>query len=316
MLAYYSTLPYGIIECRGLDAADFLQRMTTNDMSTISIGSAAGSVLVTEKGRIVDLITVARPTDSIWLLITSPRNDNAVLQWLRKYIIMEDVQLSLTTQDYATIEIWHNKDGDTSGNLEALIATISHEYGGAGYPRVHSCFCSGYALQVLLISPDHLQHVIEHLRTNGAHCLDDQQRSCIRIQSGIAQFPDELNERYTPLDAGLSQFVTFGKGCFIGQEVLERLVVQKKVKWSLSIIECGDRAVETLQRDRRLFAEGITDHAGDVTSLARTCDVFTHDFAQPYCGLAYISRAVTLDTPVYTAAGEQVYLRSICPTIV
>ncbi len=309
-------LRYGIIECRGHDAADFLQRMTTNDMSTIGIGGAAGSVLVTEKGRIVDLLTVARPSDSTWLLITSPRNDTAVFQWLRKYIIMEDVQLRLATQEYATIEIWHSKDGDTSSQLETLITTILRAYGGVCYRRARSCFDNGLDLQILLISPDHLQHVIEYLSTNAARCLDDQQRSCIRILSGIAQFPEELNERYTPLDAGLSQFVTFGKGCFIGQEVLERLVVQKKVKWNLSVIECGDRAVETLQRDKRLFAEGITDHAGEVTSLASTCDVVHHDFAQPYCGLAYVWRAVTTDTPVYTAAGEQVYLRSICPTIV
>ena len=51
-----------------------------------------------------------------------------------------------------------------------------------------------------------------------------------RIEAGIPGPEAELNDRVNPLEAGLEEFVSFTKGCYVGQEVIARLDTYDKVQ--------------------------------------------------------------------------------------
>jgi folate-binding protein YgfZ len=315
MIAYAFATQYGIIEVRGTDAGDFLQRMSTNDVSSLTVGSATSSVLTTEKGRIVDLVTIVRTSDTSWMLITSPGNDTAVYQWLRKYVIMEDIRFSIQTEHYQTVELWHSDLRKLQATLDSV---FKHQNPNSTwmtvYLRLAARIPSGLGLSIAVVPADHYESYTRILQASGIKLLSEQQRTYIRIQNGIGQFPNELNENYTPLDAGLADLIHQTKGCFIGQEVLERLTVQQKARWILCILEFDSAAASDLQTDDRVFS--MDNHVGQVTSVASPCPLPEGHAAQQWCALAYLSRHITQDHTLQTHRGNALYLRYTISTTV
>ena len=59
----------------------------------------------------------------------------------------------------------------------------------------------------------------------GARAMD-----LVRIENGTPDYGRELVEDYNPLEAGLMDFISFNKGCYIGQEVVARLNTYDKVQ--------------------------------------------------------------------------------------
>ncbi|MHC4816935.1 MAG: CAF17-like 4Fe-4S cluster assembly/insertion protein YgfZ, partial [Planctomycetota bacterium] len=56
----------------------------------------------------------------------------------------------------------------------------------------------------------------------------------IRVRQGIPAFPNEINERHNPWEAGLADAISLTKGCYIGQEVVSRLITYEKVQRNLA----------------------------------------------------------------------------------
>src|SRR5258706_15984294 len=86
-------LPADILLIRGEETLDFLNRLSTNDLKHLAISEARSTVLTTEKGRIIDVISVLN-LGPHHLLITSAGNAERVRTWLEKFIIMEELEIS------------------------------------------------------------------------------------------------------------------------------------------------------------------------------------------------------------------------------
>ncbi len=104
---------YGIIRMIGNEAVDFLQRISTNDFSKFSALSILPTLLITEKGRMVDRVIVLQK-NGVVILITSPKAAQAVIAWLNKFIIMEDLLLEDRT---GTIPAWMTFENSVSSIL-------------------------------------------------------------------------------------------------------------------------------------------------------------------------------------------------------
>src|SRR2546430_13255243 len=79
---------FGRVAAGGADAIDLLHRMSTNDLLFLigNPGTGAQTVLTTEKGRIIDLLTVLSKEKGA-LLITSGGREERVIAWLDKFVI-------------------------------------------------------------------------------------------------------------------------------------------------------------------------------------------------------------------------------------
>jgi folate-binding protein YgfZ len=55
----------------------------------------------------------------------------------------------------------------------------------------------------------------------------------LRIEAGIPRYGQELAEDTIPLEAGLSNALSFTKGCYLGQEIVERARSRGHVNWQL-----------------------------------------------------------------------------------
>jgi hypothetical protein len=260
----------GRLKATGDDALDLINRMSTNKVVGLEPGQGAPTVLTTDRGRILDLIGVVNTGDHV-LLVTSPGNQQAVIDWLDKYTILED----LTVEDItAKSTMIHLLGPGSESTLQAAASvalgtlrdfhTLSVQVGGhrvriVRYPLGR---LSGF---LVITSPDTAAAVWDRLGNLGSVALGNEAYEALRVRYSVPRFGPEMGDDYNPLEAGLIGAIDFAKGCYIGQEVIARLDTYRKVQKHLaSLLFSPDSAAAPgaalLHSDRPM---------GRVTSVAR-----------------------------------------------
>ena len=224
---------YGRLKLCGEDKVDLLDRLSTNDISTLKeSGQGMSTVLTTNKGRIIDLLKVYFFKDHL-MLVSDIASISKVSDWIEFYTIMEDVtQIDVSDKKFQ-IRIF-------SDELQGIFPGIDN-------CKIDNFFISNLAeAKVTIISNKMNQktcldvigdmsdkeRIIEFLKNSGTQ-LESNQFENIRISLGFPKFGMELTEEFNPLEAGLIDHISFNKGCYIGQEVVARLNTYDKVQRKL-----------------------------------------------------------------------------------
>ena len=99
----------GKINVRGADAAEFLDRMYTNLMSSLKVGMCRYGVMCGLDGMVFDDGTVMRISETEFVLTTTTGNAAAVLDWMEDFAQTEwahlDVRLTSVTEHWATVAV-------------------------------------------------------------------------------------------------------------------------------------------------------------------------------------------------------------------
>jgi folate-binding protein YgfZ len=229
--------PIGIIRANGADTLDLLNRLSTNELSKLQPNQGARTVLTSDKGRIVDVLTVVVSSEGA-LLLCSQGNESNVVSWLRKYTIMDDCKVSNARYEYCAVEI-----------LGPEAASLIEELSGEtllDIPMSHWRTVTVFGESALLLRQpamsefsflllfDAAQADTIHARceelSSEVPIMTADEYELLRIEAGMGIFGRELTEGYNPLEAGLLHLVNFKKGCYIGQEVIARIDSYNKVK--------------------------------------------------------------------------------------
>lgn len=265
----------GRVRASGPDAIDLLHRMSTNDLTPLigHSGNGAQTVLTTEKGRIVDLLNVLSTNDGA-LLVTGSGREDAVVQWLDKYVIMEDAKFTNVSAEISHFLVFGPSAlgvlaSATDVDLLGLANFGSTEIEIGGVPvriqRGHRIIESGFSIFCDVASHDAVLSALRELVTSsGGSVLDAETYETIRIEAGIPSVPNELNEKHNPLETTLVQAISWTKGCYIGQEVIARLDTYDKVQRHLMGIRFDDAVTTSVPFP--LQANDATE-IGEVTSL-------------------------------------------------
>lgn len=287
-----------IVDVVGNDALDLLNRLSTNDLTQLQPRSGALTVLVTDKARIIDVLTVLRTNDGI-RLIGSVGTAEHVIRWLRKYIIIDDARPRDCTNAFVCIDIDGPRSPDLLRELTGVdVSTLAMSHAVPAVVLDHAldivrlpARCElRYRLVIPTESAVPLIEVLRGLETVPE--LDEATDQYLRVMSGMGVIGKEWTESYNPLEAGLLHMTSFSKGCYIGQEVIARLDSYNKVKQRLMGVVGG---IELLEGDT-VYNEGSP--VGVVTSVTVGLDTRTH------YGLAYIRREVALPDNVVACGSE------------
>ncbi|MBD3224153.1 MAG: hypothetical protein GF313_05450, partial [Caldithrix sp.] len=84
---------------KGKDALDLLNRISTNDLSVMVTGASRDTIFTSPKGRIIDFCRVVALDDG-YLIVSSRRQCQTLKEWIERFIILEEVQLSDVTLNY------------------------------------------------------------------------------------------------------------------------------------------------------------------------------------------------------------------------
>lgn len=92
----------GRLKVTGADGLDLLHRLSTNAVESLIPGQGTNTVLTDDRGRIIDLITVTNLGEYV-LILTSPNQQQRIIDWLDKYTIIEDITVEDVTGDTAML---------------------------------------------------------------------------------------------------------------------------------------------------------------------------------------------------------------------
>jgi len=272
------------IRLTGGGRLDFLHRISTGDLRGLRAGDGRPTALVTPIGRMVDYAIVLA-FESSALLIGGGGNQEKVVRWLRKYIFFnDDVQVHdesalgrLWGLDDRLARAWCGDDAPAPDLPEYAHRTVSRSV-AAGHPLTFLRAPRALGLDWLVLA-------CEADWPAGARPREDF--DAWRIAHGYPLFPNEINEDYLPLEAGLWGAVSFTKGCYTGQEVLARMESRGQIARKLVRLTTeGPVVAGAALRDEN------GERAGQITSAA------------PGAALAYVRSAFAqADRELYVPDG-------------
>ncbi|HEU5210826.1 MAG TPA: glycine cleavage system aminomethyltransferase GcvT [Longimicrobiales bacterium] len=276
----------GELEVRGGDALGLVQYITTNDASRVAVGQAQYTVLCNEDGGAIDDCIVYRFEDHYMIVVNASNQDRdrdhvmkhaerfgtqvtdrsdetalLALQGPRAQRVLE----KLTEAQLNTIAYYHFAEGDI-GDVPAIISRTGYtgEDGFELYLPAES------AVRVWRL-------ILEAGQEEGVVPVGLGARDSLRLEMGYILYGNDLDERRTPLEAGLGWVTKLDKGEFIGREALR----QQK--------EAGvrDRLVAFVLKERGFPRHGYEiridgEPAGEVTSGAHAPSL------EQGIGLAYV----------------------------
>ena len=260
----------GRLKASGQDVLDLLNRLSTNDVVSLQPGQGAPTILTTDRGRILDLITVLNLGDHV-LLLTSPQTREDVIQWIDKYTIVEDVVLEDVTPTTAMLSLF----GPRAPLLLNRLMDIGLERFEANQSAcVTIAGVEGHVIKRDLVNLARFDVVVQvkdaekvwrEIIAAGAVPIGLEAFEVLRVESGAPGYGKELGQSYNPLETGLWGSISFTKGCYIGQEVIARLDTYQKVQRHLVSLSFSPDA--QVEEDQILAHEG--KEVGAVSSVVR-----------------------------------------------
>ena len=250
----------GILLLTGEDARDLLNRLSTNLVDPDApAGEVAVTVLTSDRGRIVDLVYVIHCGDH-QIMLTSPGQQQNVIDFLDKYTIMEDLEVEDITERTSLLRL-------TGPDAAEILGQVSDDGILVVEPPADPDDPERPPTRYLLADdPNDAARIAADLQAAGAVSVSAQTAETLRISQGRPAYGSEMSDTYNPLEAGLIGAIDFHKGCYIGQEVIARLDTYHKVqKYMVSLDFDADPAqAGALPGSRLLNDEGAA--MGLVTS--------------------------------------------------
>lgn len=202
------------LKLSGIDVVDFFQRISTNDFRNFDRMKFIRTSFLNEKGRFVDFSIVYRFANSIYL-IPSAGNLHNIIAHFEKYIIMDDV-------NFQTIPL---KLNHLIPENDSDIETMSTVLVNSGFP----VFEDLYSFRKYLI-PDSgdIGDIFSQMKEN-VYPLSEGEFKLLSYANAYLYNFDEINDEINPLECKLKEYISFTKGCYIGQEVIARLDAQEKI---------------------------------------------------------------------------------------
>ena len=258
----------GRFRVQGKDALDLLNRLSTYKVDVLPEGTGAATVLLTNKGRVIDLLHLFAIQDGL-LMLTSPHTRQRVAEWVELYTFLEEVSLEDTTERTAMLTL-HGPE--VEGLLQRLFsmhparlelyssAKASLNGTNVTLLRTDPLDSPGYDI---VVAVEDAERIWQALVDGGATPIGEEAYNTLRIQAGVPRYGWELSEAVNPWEVNLDSYIHFEKGCYTGQEVVLRLYNYNKVQRRLASLRLpsGDVAKGT-----KLQAE--EKDAGWVSSIA------------------------------------------------
>jgi aminomethyltransferase len=265
--AYVDYSDRGKILVTGEDRARLLHAMSTNDIAGLAPDAARYALFLNAQGRILGDAWILNLGDKL-LLDTEPELRQKLQEHLDKYIIADDVYLEDVTQQWAEIGI----EGPDSLALAQRLGFIQAPP-QVSSDSVHLAHTSwGHAATPLsgtgsqgvrcFVSTEHKEQLLSKLRAAGVPEASSDEARVVRIENGVARYGEEITERFLVQEAGVMKGVHPNKGCYLGQEIVERVRSRAQVHRHLSSIEITGEAVPAagtrIQSDGKDVAEIVS----------------------------------------------------------
>lgn len=215
-----------ILDIAGRDAPRYLNARLTNDVKSLAQGHALIAAALSPQGRTQGFFCVLRQADDRFLLVCDGGARETVLAALMKYKVADRVDVADLS---ATKELLHVVcPDDQLRNIFPALPTIAmsfSQHGDLFITRRERLGTSGFDI----VAPaSEMADLVQKFLNAGLRPLTAGEWTLLRLKHGAPSFPDELNEEALFAEAELQGVISFTKGCYTGQEVIEKIAAHGK----------------------------------------------------------------------------------------
>ena len=258
----------------GPDRVRYLNAILTNNIKDLPEGQGIISLLLNPQGHIrAELETYAFADHFLCLSYAMIREQ--LISWMDKYIIMDDVTLTDETERWGALALEGPKAAAVVKELMGVALEQLSELGSVDAAilrtqktrpqdgnatnaatqgpipcRVLKRSPGGVAGAEFVVERMHLaalwQILLEAARKHGGGPAGYTALSGQRLELGVPWFGYDFGEKQIPHEAGLeSSHVSYTKGCYTGQEIVERVRSRGHVnRRRVSLLFSGDAVPE------------------------------------------------------------------------
>jgi folate-binding protein YgfZ len=284
------------ISLTGSDRVRWLNGMVTNNIRDLAVEHGVYAFLLNPQGHILgDLYAYNRGESGVSpsIRVETDRNQvEKILATFDHYIIMDDVEVANLSEQITSL-------GISGPKARAVI-----QKAGMQIPELHplqlqdiKCDCGCGCIDCTIVRTDnpiesyeiwlaaeHVKPLWNSLTAAGAMPVGFEAVELQRIASGIPLFGVDIRERDLPQETEQGRALNFNKGCYVGQEIIERIRSRGAVhrKFSGFLV---DGAVTFTPGTKIVASE---KEVGEITSAATIS--FLH--GEKTVALGYIRREV------------------------
>jgi len=211
----------------GEDRVRWLNGMITNNIRDLALDHGVYSFQLSAQGRIQgDLVAYNR--GDYLLVMTDRAQEPGLTAIFDRYIIMDDVEVADISDKLATIGVVGPKTRDVlasagidatrleAGQVSDVVwRDIGVSVARSAQPALEGC--------EIWSAPDNTDKIWKALQAAGATPAGSEALELYRIVRGIPRFGVDLRDKDLPQETCQHYALNFAKGCYIGQEIVERI---------------------------------------------------------------------------------------------
>ncbi len=292
----------GEIWVKGPKALPFIQHITTNDASVLTVGKVQYTCMPNGKGGIVDDILVYRYEDEKYLLVVNAANTDKDWNWIQanntigaelenasdkiSQLAIQgpkalEVMQRLTSVDLSNIPYYSFTTGDFAGASNVIISATG--YTGSGGFELYFYNENGIKIWNALF---------EAGKPEGILPIGLAARDTLRLEKGFCLYGNDIDDTTSPIEAGLGWITKFVDG----KDFIDKALLQKQKTEGVLRKLVGFETID----------KGIPRHGYDIVDAAGSAIGHVTSGTMSPClkigiGMGYV-------TSEYAAAGSEVYV--------
>jgi folate-binding protein YgfZ len=253
----------------GKDRVRWLNGMVTQAVKFMTAGQVAYTLVLNAQGRIQGDADIYCHEDVLFLE-TDRAQVERLLGHLRRYIIMDDVKLEESNVSITSLGVTGPQAADILSRLGVAVpgpgGFATTELAGIEVRVAH-----GYSPVVprfeIHVPADRALDAWNALTGAGAVPCGLEAMEDLRVLEGIPLYDVDFSDKYLPQEVNLQRALHFTKGCYIGQEIVERIRARATVHRSLRQFELSGEAPKLAPGEKlELRIGGMA--VGELTSTA------------------------------------------------
>jgi folate-binding protein YgfZ len=219
----------GQISLTGSDRVRWLNGMVTNNIRDLAVGHGAYAFLLNPQGHILGDLYAYNRGESI-TVETDCSQVEKILTTFDHYIIMDDVEVANLSEQMTSL-------GISGPKAREILLKAGIEFPKLQPLQLHDIRCDyeSVCIDCTIVRTDNptesyeIWMAAEHVRplwnslVAGAAPVGFEALELQRIVSGIPLFGVDIRERDLPQETEQTRALNFNKGCYVGQEIVERI---------------------------------------------------------------------------------------------
>jgi folate-binding protein YgfZ len=230
---------HAMFQVTGPDRVSFLQGMLSNDVRILKPFEGQAAALLNQQGKVIADVRVLCALNSIYLDFWEPLKEK-IYTHLNRYLVADEVEISDPNDEWKMLSLQGLR-------AESIVRILLNSSDLPAKPNQHAmgqfegtpvCVVradrTGHDGFDLIVQSSRLVVFAERMVALGAVWVGERTQNILRIEAGIPRFGIDFDEETLLLEVGLEDSYSYTKGCYLGQEVVERIRSRGHVNKKLS----------------------------------------------------------------------------------